>query len=81
MVLDDGFQDPSFYKDLSIICFNEKQLIGNGRIIPAGPLRESISSLKNVKIVVINGKKNITDTLFIFEIGIRRRYRIRPKSI
>ena len=59
MVLDDGFQDPSFYKDLSIICFNEKQLIGNGRIIPAGPLRESISSLKNVKIVVINGKKNI----------------------
>jgi len=59
VVLDDGFQDPSFYKDLSIICFNEKQLIGNGRIIPAGPLRESIRSLKNSKIIVINGKKNI----------------------
>ena len=59
VVLDDGFQDPSFYKDLSIICFNEKQLIGNGRIIPAGPLRQSISSLKNSKIIVINGKKNI----------------------
>jgi len=59
MVLDDGFQDPSFYKDLSIICFNEKQLIGNGRVIPAGPLRESIQSIKNAKIIVINGKKNI----------------------
>ena len=59
VVLDDGFQDPSFYKDLSIICFNEKQLIGNGRIIPAGPLRESMRSLKNAKIIVINGKKNI----------------------
>ncbi len=59
VVLDDGYQDPSFYKDLSIICFNEKQLIGNGRIIPAGPLRESIRSLKNSKIIVINGKKNI----------------------
>ena len=58
-VLDDGYQDPSFHKDLSIICFNEKQLIGNGRIIPAGPLRESIRSLKNSKIIVINGKKNI----------------------
>ena len=58
-VLDDGYQDTSFHKDLSIICFNEKQLIGNGRIIPAGPLRESIRSLKNSKIIVINGKKNI----------------------
>ena len=59
VVLDDGFQDPSFYKDLTIICFNAKQLIGNGRIIPAGPLRESIRSLKNADIIIINGKKNI----------------------
>ena len=29
-------------KDLSIICFNEKQWIGNGFIIPSGPLREGL---------------------------------------
>ena len=58
VILDDGFQDYSIKKDLNIICFNSKQLIGNGFILPAGPLRESLNSLKNVKIVIINGDKN-----------------------
>ena len=59
VILDDGFQDMSFQKDLSIICFNEKQLIGNGRTIPSGPLRETMQSLKKAKIIMINGKRNI----------------------
>ena len=58
IVLDDGFQDHSIYKDLSILCFNEKQLIGNGFTIPAGPLREPLSALRRSKIILINGKKN-----------------------
>ena len=58
IVLDDGFQDLSIYKDLSILCFNEKQLIGNGFTIPAGPLREPLGALKRSKIILINGKKN-----------------------
>ncbi len=57
-ILDDGFQDFSINKDLSIICFNEKQWIGNGLIIPAGPLRESLSSLERAHIVIINGSKS-----------------------
>ena len=58
-ILDDGFQDFSIKKNLSIICFNEKQWIGNGLVIPAGPLREGLSALKRANCVVINGKKNI----------------------
>lgn len=58
IVLDDGFQDHSIKKNLNIICFNNRQLIGNGMLFPAGPLREKISSLKNAQIVVLNGKKN-----------------------
>ena len=58
IVLDDGFQDHSIYKDLSILCFNEKQLIGNGFTIPAGPLREPLSALKRSQMLLINGKKN-----------------------
>ena len=58
IVLDDGFQDHSIYKDLSILCFNEKQLIGNGFTIPAGPLREPLGALRRSKIILINGKKN-----------------------
>jgi len=58
-ILDDGFQDFSIKKDLSIICFNEKQWIGNGCVIPSGPLRESLSALKRANYVIINGKKNM----------------------
>ncbi len=59
LILDDGFQDFSIKKKISIICFNEKQWIGNGLTIPAGPLREELSSLKRANYVIINGKKNI----------------------
>tara|TARA_B100000029_G_scaffold444265_1_gene463925 strand:- start:1855 stop:2784 length:930 start_codon:yes stop_codon:yes gene_type:complete len=57
-ILDDGFQDFSIKKDFSIICFNEKQWVGNGFTIPSGPLREKISSLKRADCVLINGKYN-----------------------
>jgi len=59
VVLDDGFQDFSISKNLNILCFNERQLIGNGMTLPSGPLRESLSSLKKCQIVVINGNVNI----------------------
>tara|TARA_Y100000590_G_scaffold138381_1_gene158434 strand:- start:1378 stop:2307 length:930 start_codon:yes stop_codon:yes gene_type:complete len=59
IILDDGFQDYSISKNLSIVCFNEKQWIGNGLGIPSGPLREDLSALKRANCVVINGEKNI----------------------
>ena len=55
VVLDDGFQDYKIKKNLNIICFNQFQLIGNGLTLPSGPLRESLESLKDANIVVING--------------------------
>ena len=57
-ILDDGFQDHKIKKNLNIICFNSKQLVGNGLVLPAGPLRESLNSLKHVDIILINGPKN-----------------------
>ena len=60
VLLDDGFQDNSIKKDLNILCFNENQLIGNGLVIPSGPLREDLSAVKNAQIVIINGFKNIS---------------------
>ena len=57
-ILDDGFQDFSIKKNLSIVCFNEKQWIGNGFILPADPLRENLSALVRADCVIINGKKN-----------------------
>ena len=57
-ILDDGFQDLSIKKNLSIVCFNEKQWIGNGLVIPSGPLREELSGLNRADCVLINGEKN-----------------------
>ena len=58
-ILDDGFQDHKIKKNLNIICFNENQFIGNGFVLPSGPLRENLSSLKRAEIILINGNKNI----------------------
>ena len=57
-IMDDGFQDFSIKKNFSILCFNEKQWIGNGLLIPAGPLRENLNSLSRANCIFINGKKN-----------------------
>tara|TARA_B100001057_G_scaffold496600_1_gene598495 strand:- start:1030 stop:1962 length:933 start_codon:yes stop_codon:yes gene_type:complete len=59
VILDDGFQDYSIKKDLIVLCFNQKQLIGNGMILPSGPLREGLNSLKRADIILINGKKDV----------------------
>ena len=59
VILDDGLQDYKIKKNLNIICFNENQLIGNGLVLPSGPLRENLNSLKNANIILINGDKNL----------------------
>ena len=59
VILDDGFQDYTIKKNFNIICFNQNQLIGNGMVIPSGPLRESLDALKDSQVVIINGKKDL----------------------
>ena len=58
VILDDGLQDYKIKKNLNIVCFNQNQLIGNGQVIPSGPLRENLSILKKVDVILINGIKD-----------------------
>ncbi len=53
VIFDDGMQNPGFFKDLTIVVIDTIRNIGNGRIFPAGPLRESAQSAINRSDIVI----------------------------
>ena len=56
ILMDDGMQNPFLAKDIKIGVFDGEVGIGNGQIIPAGPLREAASSgIAQLDMVVING--------------------------
>ncbi len=56
-ILDDGLQDKTIKYDISIACFNSSYGIGNRLLIPAGPLRENLSMLRNYSAIFLNGEK------------------------
>ena len=58
IILDDGFQDHLIFKNLNILCFDSKNWIGNNNLIPSGPLREPLTSIKEANFIIIKGEKN-----------------------
>ena len=58
VLLDDGFQDPSFHKDFSLIVVDGEKGFGNKKCMPAGPLRENIvQGFKRADALVIVGQR------------------------
>jgi len=56
IIMDDGHQNPSLVKDVSIVVIDGETGFGNGQLIPAGPLREPVSTgLERADAVVIVG--------------------------
>jgi tetraacyldisaccharide 4'-kinase len=56
IVMDDGFQNPSLAKDLNIVLVDGSRGIGNGRVIPAGPLRAPLEpQLDHAQALIVVG--------------------------
>lgn len=78
ILMDDGFQNQSIFKDISVLVIDGKTGFGNGKILPSGPLREPISeafSRAQAIIIIGDDKTNVTplipDNLPIFKASIR----------
>lgn len=59
IIIDDGLQNNSFYKDISILVIDDKLELNNTFIFPAGPFRENLEDSKNKSDIIcyINPKK------------------------
>jgi len=57
IVMDDGFQNPTLAKELAILMVDGRRGIGNGRTIPAGPLRAPLETqISHAQAMVIVGR-------------------------
>ena len=63
-ILDDGLQQKNIKYDLKIVCFNSSEFIGNGFVLPAGPLRENIKEIKNYDIIFLNGSNKSSKKIY-----------------
>jgi tetraacyldisaccharide 4'-kinase len=66
-VLDDAFQHRRALRDLDIVCIDSTNPFGNGKVLPAGILRENLSSLSRADAVVITRCDLVRSTMEIEE--------------
>ena len=59
IIMDDGFQNSSIKKDISILVFDEGIGFGNGFLLPAGPLREKKSAVQRADAIILVKRKNV----------------------
>lgn len=67
LVLDDGFQHRRAKRDLDIVCIDATNPFGNGKMLPAGTLREPLRNLKRADAIVVtraNLVENMEDLKF-----------------
>ncbi len=58
IIFDDGLQDRNVNYDLKFVCFDADYWIGNGQLIPSGPMREKIDSLKKFDAIFLKNDNN-----------------------
>ena len=61
LILDDGFQHRRLGRSLDLVLIHAQQGIGNGWLLPAGPLREPLNAIRRTDIVILTKGQNLQD--------------------
>ncbi|MFP3978217.1 MULTISPECIES: tetraacyldisaccharide 4'-kinase [Marinobacter] len=61
LISDDGLQHYKLPRDVELSVFDAARGIGNGALIPVGPLREPVSRLDTVDFVIVNGATSVDE--------------------
>lgn len=71
VISDDGLQHYGLARDIEIVMIDGERRFGNGCLLPAGPLREPVTRLKDVDMVIVNGSdaKELTMQLELQEVA------------
>ncbi len=75
IVMDDGLQNPSLQKDLSLAVVDGRRGLGNGRVIPAGPLRAPLDfQFRLTDAIVVNAPHDTETEPAPVAVWLRRRF-------
>ena len=80
IVSDDGLQHYRLGRDVELVVVDGERGFGNGSMLPAGPLRESLSRLGSVDAVLLNGRDAETDFPALGQSGAVR-FRLRATAV
>lgn len=58
IVMDDGFSNRKIKKDLTVLLFDVEKFIGNGFLLPLGPLREPLNQIKRADCIILINKNS-----------------------
>ena len=66
IIFDDGLQEKWIDYDIKFACFDSEKWIGNGHLIPSGPLREKINTIKNYHAIFLKTVNEDSNLDYIF---------------
>ena len=66
IIFDDGLQEKWIDYDIKFVCFDSEKWVGNGHLIPSGPLREKMNALKNYHGIFLKTVNEDTNLDYIY---------------